>query len=99
VRVAIYARLSRDNSGISENVDIQIMECREYAEEQGWAVVGVFRTMTLPPPSTPPNPGPGYHTMITALKNDGIEAVLVTEMTRLYRHLDELLELIRLAEK
>jgi site-specific DNA recombinase len=28
-------------------------------------------------------PRPGYNTMITALKNDGIEAVLVVEMSRL----------------
>jgi site-specific DNA recombinase len=99
VRVAIYARLSRDNSGISENVDIQIMECREYAEEQGWAVVGVFSDNDTSASKYSTKPRPGYHTMITALKNDGIEAVLVTEMTRLYRRLDELLELIRLAEK
>jgi len=36
--------------------------------------------------------------MITALKNDRIEAVLVVEMSRLYRRTEELLDLIRLAE-
>jgi site-specific DNA recombinase len=36
--------------------------------------------------------------MITALKNDCIQAILATEMTRLYRRLDELQELMRLAE-
>jgi site-specific DNA recombinase len=99
MRVAIYARLSRDNSGISENVDIQILECREHAEEQGWTVVGVFSDNDISASKYSTKPRPGYNTMITALKNDGIEAVLVTEMTRLYRRLDELLELMRLAEK
>jgi site-specific DNA recombinase len=99
MRVAIYARLSRDNSGISENVDIQILECREYAEEQGWMVVGVFSDNDISASKYSTKPRPGYHTMITALKNDGIEAVLVTEMTRLYRRLDELLDLMRLAEE
>ena len=98
MRVAIYARLSRDNSGISENVDIQILECREYAEEQEWMVVGVFSDNDISASKYSTKPRPGYHIMITALKNDGIEAVLVTEMTRLYRRLDELLDLMRLAK-
>jgi site-specific DNA recombinase len=99
VRVAIYARLSRDNSGISENVDIQILECREHAQEQGWTVVGVFSDSDISASRYSTKLRLGYHTMITALKNDGFEAVLVTEMTRLYRRLDELQELMRLAEK
>jgi site-specific DNA recombinase len=99
IRVAIYARLSRDNSGISENVDIQILECREYAHERSWTVVGVFSDSDTSASKYSTKPRPGYHTMITALKNDDIEAVLVTEMTRLYRRLDELLELMRLAEE
>jgi site-specific DNA recombinase len=98
VRVAIYARLSRDNSGISENVDIQILECREYAQERGWAVAGVFSDNDISASKYSTKPRPGYSTLIIALRNDGIEAVLVTEMTRLYRRLDELLELMRLAE-
>lgn len=99
MRVAIYARLSRDNSGISENVDIQILECREHAQEHGWTVVGVFSDSDISASKYSTKLRPGYHTMITALKNDGFEAVLVTEMTRLYRRLDELQELMRLAER
>lgn len=99
MQVAIYARLSRDNSGISENVDIQILECREHAQAQGWTVVGVFSDNDISASKYSTKLRPGYHTMITALKNDGFEAVLVTEMTRLYRRLDELQELMRLAEK
>lgn len=94
VRIAIYARLSRDNSGISENVDLQIVECREYAEQRGWMVVGVFSDNDVSASKYSTKPRPGYHTMITAIKNDRIEAILATEMTRLYRRLDELRELM-----
>ena len=83
MRVAIYARHSRDSSGISENVDLQILECREYAGERGWMVVGVFSDNDISASRYSTRPRPGYHTMITALKNGCIQAILVTEMTRL----------------
>ena len=98
LRCAIYARISRDSSGISENVDIQIMECRRYAEDRGWVVVSIFDDNDISASKYSTKPRPGYNTMITALKNDGIEAVLVVEMSRLYRRIEELLELIKLAE-
>ena len=98
MRVAIYARISRDNSGISENVDIQIMECRRHAEDRGWTVVSIFHDNDITASKYSTKPRPGYATMITALKNDDIEAVLVAEMSRLYRRIEELLELIKLAE-
>src|SRR5829696_6803167 len=77
MRVAIYARISRDSSGISENVDIQIMECRRYAEDRGWEVGGTWTDNDISASKYSTKPRPGYNTMITALKNDGIEAVLV----------------------
>jgi site-specific DNA recombinase len=98
LRCAIYARISRDSSGISENVDIQIMECRRYAEDRGWVVVSIFDDNDISASKYSTKPRPGYNTMITALKNDGIGAVLVVEMSRLYRRIEELLELIKLAE-
>jgi site-specific DNA recombinase len=98
VRVAIYARISRDSSGISENVDIQVMECRRYAEDRGWEVVSTFSDNDISASKYSTKPRPGYNTLITALKNDEIEAVLVVEMSRLYRCVEELLEILELAE-
>jgi site-specific DNA recombinase len=98
VQVAIYARISRDSSGISENIDIQISLCKEYAEDKGWKVVGIFQDNDISASKYSTKRRPGYNTLITALKNDGIEAVLVVEMSRLYRRIEELLDLIRLAE-
>ena len=39
MRAAIYARLSKDRSGLSVNVGIQEAEAREYAAEHGHEVV------------------------------------------------------------
>jgi len=41
VRAAIYARLSKDRSGLSVNVGIQEAEAREYAAEHGHELVAV----------------------------------------------------------
>ena len=61
-------------------------------------VVGVFSDSDISASKYSTKPRPGYHTMITALKNNCVQAILATEMTRLYRRLDELQELMRLAE-
>jgi site-specific DNA recombinase len=42
MRWRIYCRLSRDRSGLSENVEIQLEECQAWAAERGDEVVGVF---------------------------------------------------------
>jgi site-specific DNA recombinase len=44
-------------------------------------------------------PRPGYQTLLTAIRTNQAEAVLITEMARLYRRPDELLDLIKLAEQ
>src|SRR3712207_9143163 len=43
-------------------------------------------------------PRPGYAALLADITADRVEVIVVTEMTRLYRRLEELLELIRLAE-
>lgn len=42
MKIAIYARLSKDASGISENVDIQVRECKAYARSVGYKIAGIF---------------------------------------------------------
>lgn len=98
MRVAIYARLSRDDSDIAENVDIQILECRQYAEEHGWKIIGIFTDNDISASRYSTRPRPGYNTLLTAIRSDGIEAVLVVETSRLYRRIEELPELIKLAK-
>jgi site-specific DNA recombinase len=98
MRTAIYARLSRDSAGESENVDIQKAECAEYASEKAWEVIGTFEDNDISASRYSIKPRPGYLVLLASIRSGAVEAVLVTEMPRLYRRLEELLELIRLAE-
>jgi len=47
MRCAVYARLSKDRRGLSENVEVQIQECVAYAQAMGWIIVGVFQDTRL----------------------------------------------------
>jgi site-specific DNA recombinase len=99
LRTAVYVRLSRDRSGLSENLAIQRTDCEEHAQAQGWEVVAVYEDNDLSASRYARNHGrPSYQRMLAAIKAGEVEAVLVTEMPRLYRRLEELLELIYLAE-
>jgi site-specific DNA recombinase len=99
VRAAIYARLSKDRSGLSVNVGIQEAEAREYAAEHGHEVVAVHSDNDLSASRYSSKPRPGYEALWRAIESGSVEAVIVTEMTRLYRRLEELLDLIHLAER
>ena len=98
MRTAIYARLSKDWTGEGENVEIQKAECAEYAQERGWEVVGIFEDDDISASRYSAKPRPGYLALLASLRAGTVDVVLVTEMPRLYRRLEELLELIRLAE-
>jgi DNA invertase Pin-like site-specific DNA recombinase len=100
MRTAIYARLSEDEDGEGENVEIQKAECAEYAAEKAppWEVVGTFEDNDISASRYSTKPRPGYLALLASIRAGAVEAVLVTEMPRLYRRLEELLELIQLAE-
>ena len=99
MKVAIYARLSKDTSGISENVDIQISECKAHARSMGYRIAGIFSDNDISASRYSHKPRPGYRTLLAAIEANQIEGIVITEMPRLYRRIDELLELIRLAEQ
>jgi site-specific DNA recombinase len=98
MRVLMYARLSQDRSGRSENVEIQKLECTEYAARMGWQLAGSFEDNDLSASKFTTKSRPGYDAMLAQIREGSGDVVLVTEMPRLYRRLEELLELIRLAE-
>jgi site-specific DNA recombinase len=99
MKVALYARLSKDRSGISENVDIQVRECKAHARSQGWRIVGIWTDNDISASRYSKKVRPGYQALLTAIQRGNIEAIVITEMPRLYRRLDELLELMRMAER
>ncbi|MEU6351006.1 recombinase family protein [Streptomyces sp. NPDC047072] len=95
---AIYARLSRDRSGLSENVNIQIAEASAYADDEGWPVVGIYKDNDISASKYSTKPRDDYDRMLTAVRRGQINVILITEMPRLYRRLEELLTVIKLAE-
>jgi site-specific DNA recombinase len=44
-------------------------------------------------------PRPDYNRLVAAIESEQVEVILCTEMPRLYRRLEELLELIKMAER
>jgi site-specific DNA recombinase len=98
VRAAIYPRLSKDRTGLSPNTTIQEMECQDYAAGQGWEVIGVFPDNDISASRYSSKPRPGYTDLLHAIRTNRVEVVLCTEMSRLYRRIDELIDLIKLAE-
>jgi site-specific DNA recombinase len=100
MRTAIYARLSEDEAGEGENVEIQKADSTEHAAEKDppWEIVGTFEDNDISASRYSTKPRPGYLALLASIRAGAVEAVLVTEMPRLYRRLEELLELMRLAE-
>jgi site-specific DNA recombinase len=98
VRAAIYPRLSKDRTGLSPNTTIQQVECEEYAADQDWEVVGVFPDNDISASRYTTKPRTGYADLLHAIRANQVEVVLCTEMSRLYRRIDELIDLIKLAE-
>src|SRR3954453_3799017 len=99
MRAAIYARLSKDRSGLSDSVDLQMREAAAHAAAEGWGACLVYSDSDISASRYTTRPRPGYLALVDAIERGDVEVVIVTEMTRLYRRLEELLELIRLAER
>jgi site-specific DNA recombinase len=99
MRTAIYCRLSKDRSGLSQNVEIQRAECEDYAEEHGYQpIIGVFTDDDISASRYSTKTRLGYEALLASVRAGSVEAILVTEMPRLYRRLEELLEVLHLAE-
>lgn len=98
VRTAIYTRISKDRAGLSENTTVQEREARAYIEDKNWELAAVHSDNDISASKYSTKPRPGYEALVDDITHGRVEAVLVTEMSRLYRRLEELLELIKLAE-
>lgn len=97
--IALYARLSKDRSGESENVHIQLCEGEEYVEDNGGTVSLRFKDNDISASKFSKKPRRDYNNLLAAIERGQVEVIVVTEMTRLYRRLEELLDLIKMAER
>jgi site-specific DNA recombinase len=89
---AIYARLSRDRDTTHQKVEDQIADCRALAERLDMIVLDehVYRDDSISAHSG--RLRPGYEKLLTAIRSDEIDAVIVTETERLDRRLRNMLD-------
>jgi site-specific DNA recombinase len=98
LRALVYDRISEDPDGERENVEIRLAESRDYCDAQGWVVVAEYSDNDVSASKFSRKPRNGYNDLLDAVKAGAGDVIVTTEMERLYRRLEELLELIKLAE-
>jgi site-specific DNA recombinase len=91
LRAAIYSRFSTDRQNESSITD-QVRVCAEYAERQGWQIVERFEDQGISGAAVGNRPG------VLALQQAGtarrVDAVLVTDLSRLSRSQGDLSKMI-----
>lgn len=104
VRIAVYARLSKNRNGLSTNTAIQVAECLEeikyYAAARGVKVeiVVVFEENDVSASRYSKKPRPDFQSLIELIKQNKVDVVFATEMERLVRRPREMEDIIDLAE-
>jgi hypothetical protein len=93
MRAARCARLSRNRQGLSTNTHVQLAECAQYVEDKGWTLGVTHADDDLSASRDSTKPGPGYVVLLADIAAGRVDVIVVTEMTRLYRRLEELLKL------
>src|SRR6266852_7390694 len=93
--IALYARLSKKTNDNRENVGIQLREGQAFVEDNGSQVALSFKDDGISASDTSKKPRDDYIRLVAAVTRNEIDIIVVTEMRRLYRELDELLELIK----
>jgi site-specific DNA recombinase len=93
-----YGRISEEDDGNAENVDIQLLEQREWVEERGESLIAQFDDRDR----SAYRDGvkrPGYDDLIAAINAHPRPCgIVVTEMSRLNRKIWRSIDLFRLAE-
>lgn len=98
MQVVIYARLSKNKGKQSKKIDLQISIAKKYAAAQGWEVVLVFVDDDISASRFGKKIREDYIKLLDYVKHNPVDIILVTEMPRLYRRIDELLVLTTLAQ-
>ena len=99
MRAVIYARISKDRSGLSAHTGLQLRECRLYCEDNGRDVVAEFEGNDISASRYSKKPRPMYEQLLTMIANGEVDVVVATEGERLHRCPDEMSALIDMAEK
>lgn len=104
VRIVIYARLSKNRSGLSTNTSIQVAECLDeaqyYAKQHSLKliVVAIFEENDVSASKYSTKPRPDYLTVIELINANKVDIIFATEMERLCRRPREMEDIIDLSE-
>jgi site-specific DNA recombinase len=93
---AIYCRISSDGAGHEHGVQRQEVECRQLAEQLGWAVAEVFTDNDISAYSG--RTRPAYQRLLGAIKTGEIDGLLIWHNDRLHRNPGELEDFILLVD-
>jgi site-specific DNA recombinase len=96
-RSVVYARISQDRGGESIGVKRQLKDCMELVKKKGYTLAAEpFVDNNVSAYSGKPRPA--YKAMAELIESDGIGAIVVWHIDRLYRSPRELEDLIDLVE-
>src|SRR6266536_1769157 len=97
-RALVYRRRSRKRGGgISPNVQYQDTDCRAYAADRQYTVVGSYYDDDVPASKENFKPRPGYDALLEEVRSNAAEVLVATEVARIFRRVLEALEFIELA--
>jgi len=99
LRVGIYARLSEDRKGLSENVNAQLAEASDYAESLGDTIHDRYWDNDISASTYGNKRRPEYQRLMADIEANLLEGVVCTEVARLERDLPPALHLVALVEK
>lgn len=85
MRVVIYIRVSDESQVENYSLDAQERICRDFAHNQGWNVIAVYREEGF---SGRKNERPLFQKMQNELKSLGIACILVYDLDRVMRNLE-----------
>jgi DNA invertase Pin-like site-specific DNA recombinase len=87
-RAAIYVRISQDRDDGAEGVDDQKWICRAYCDHHGYDVVAVYEDNDIS--ATDGSVRPRFDAMLAAVARGEIDVIVVKQIWRLYRLLEDL---------
>lgn len=84
VKVALYARISQDDSGLEKGVERQLELARELAARNGWEVVREYQDNNIS--AMKGKHRPGYTALMQDLEAGQFQRVVVFQTSRLWRN-------------
>lgn len=97
VKAAIYARLSRDDSGEELGVTRQRDDCRKLIRSREWTAAGEHVDNDIS--ASGKRRRPGFEALLVAIEAGDVGAVVAWDLSRLTRNARDTLRLLELGEK